>query len=301
MAHNADFENRAELFIKMRNPDFGAPKFKQVITNTQFNLGETQFQSHHNTSSISCQLISEKLSPLFGKPERVALPIFTPKLRNLSLHRNEENDSNQFFIMDLDNETKNEPQKSNFTLKRLSSTELNPKMNKLICPYRSLDKKESDLDVPDFSHMKEILHAFAFTIGNLNPNSDIAQNMIQYHLRARHLNKTTLISQLSLLATVIAEFASTQYVFASLNKEDQKILLENNIPLYLQYILAKYLGSGSGLEQLSWILEGQISLQTIEDVTNLNLITLNELNAAVGLYSSSNLVDLYQYFSDSIR
>ena len=170
-----------------------------------------------------------------------------------------------------------------------------------ICPYRSPGEKEFDLDVPDFSHMKEILHAFAFTIGKLNPNSDIAQNMIRYHLRARHLDKTTLISQLSLLATAIAEFASTQYVFASLQKEDQKILLENNIPLYLQYILARYLGSGSGLEQISWILEGQISLQTIEDVTNLNLITLNELNAAVCLYSSSNMVDLYQYFSDNIR
>ena len=302
MPKKTDFENRTELFTKIRNPDFKAPKpIKKDITNPQFYLGETKFQYCHNTSSSCSQLISEKLSHPFGKPDSNALPFSTPQVMTLPLNSNEENDSNQFCSMDLDNEKKNEPQKSNFTRKRLSSTEYNHEMNKLICPYRSPTKKEFEQDFPDFSHMKEILDAFAFTTGKLNPNSNFAQNLIQHHLRARHLDKTTLISQLSLLASVIAEFASTQFVFASLKKEDQKILLQNNVPLYLQYILARYLGSGSGLEQISWILEGQVSLQNIEELTNLNLITLNELNSAVGLYSSPALVDLYQYLSDNIR
>ena len=48
-------------------------------------------------------------------------------------------------------------------------------------------------------------------------------------------------------------------------------------------------------------MEGQVSLQTIDDVTDLNLITLNEFNAAAAMYNSSDLVELYQYYSDTIR
>ena len=54
-------------------------------------------------------------------------------------------------------------------------------------------------------------------------------------------------------------------------------------------------------QQISWILEGQVSLQTIDDVTDLNLITLNEFNAATAMYNSLDLVELYQYYSDTIR
>ena len=298
MSTNADFNNRTELFTRIRNPDFQAPiPIKQGIINPPFNLGQTQFKSP--PSPRRSQLTFENLSPPFEKPETVPLPISSPQIMNLSLHSYEETDNNQCVNMDIENET--ELQMSNFTLKRLSSTEFNLNVKKLSSPCRLPLQKDLKLDLQDFFHMKEILDAFAFTAGKLNPYSDIAQNMIQHHLRARHLEKTTLVSQLSLLASVIAEFASTQYIFASLNKEDQKILLQNNIPLYLQYILARYFSSGSGLEQISWILEGQVSLQTIEDVTNLNLITLDELNAAVCLYSSSTLVELYQYFSETIR
>ena len=300
MSTNAELNNRVEFFTRMRNPEFRAPiPKKQDLTDPPFNLGQTQFESHHNTSQRCSQLTFGNLSPPFGKPETVPLSISSPQIINLSLHSHEETDNSQCVNMDIDNE--NEPQMSNITLKRLSSTEFNLNVKKLTSPCRSPLQKDLKVDWQDFSHMKEILDAFAFTAGKLNPYSDIAQNMIQHHLRAKHLDKTTLISQLSLLASVIAEFASTQYIFASLNTKDQKILLQNNIPLYLQYILARYFSSGSGLEQISWILEGQVSLQTIEDVTNLNLITLNELNTAVCLYSSSTLVELYQYFSETIR
>ena len=93
---------------------------------------------------------------------------------------------------------------------------------------------------------------------------------------------------------MITEFASSQGSFASLRKEDQKHLLVNNVPLYLQYILARYFSAESGLEQITWIMEGQVSIQTIEDVTELNLITLTEFNSSVTMYSSAELVELYQ-------
>jgi hypothetical protein len=72
----------------------------------------------------------------------------------------------------------------------------------------------------------------------------------------------------------LTDFAASQYLFSSLCKEDQTILLKNNIPLYLQYIIARYFTADTGFEQLSWILEGQILIESIEEVTRLHRITL---------------------------
>jgi hypothetical protein len=36
------------------------------------------------------------------------------------------------------------------------------------------------------------------------------------------------------------------------------LLLKTNIPLYLQYVLARYFESESGYEQLCWIFQGPI-------------------------------------------
>jgi hypothetical protein len=48
------------------------------------------------------------------------------------------------------------------------------------------------------------------------------------------------------------------------------------------------------LPQVAWILEGQISVQTIEDVSELNLISLAEFNSTVTMYSSTEMVERYQ-------
>jgi hypothetical protein len=296
MAANAGIKNRLDLFTGPRHSELGMTiPTKHGLTDPPFYFGESQFQTHPDTRPKHNPSTSGTTCPPSKKSNSVSLPISSPQFMNLSL----ENQDGQCEEMKIENGNKKDAQISN--LKRLSSIELNTNVKKIFYESRPKKKILFGLDTPDFFHMKEILDAFAFTTGKLNPYSQIAQNMIQHHLRVRHLDKTTLISQLSLLASVIAEFAGSQYIFACLCKEDQKILLQNNIPLYLQYILAQYFSSCSGLEQISWILEGQVSLQTIEDVTNLNLISLSELNTAVCLYNSSTLVQLYQHFSDNIR
>ena len=52
-----------------------------------------------------------------------------------------------------------------------------------------------------------------------------AQELILNHQRLKPLEKTTLISQLSMIASMLTEFASTQFLFLSLTKEDQVSLL----------------------------------------------------------------------------
>jgi hypothetical protein len=50
---------------------------------------------------------------------------------------------------------------------------------------------------------------------------------------------------------MITDFSSTLTGFKNLRQEDRAVLLKANVPLYLQYILARYFCSTSGLEQVA--------------------------------------------------
>jgi len=58
--------------------------------------------------------------------------------------------------------------------------------------------------------------------------------LIANHLRKKPLEKATMVSQISMIAMMLTEFASSQFLFRTLSREDQAILLKNNIPLYIQ-------------------------------------------------------------------
>ena len=45
-------------------------------------------------------------------------------------------------------------------------------------------------------------------------------------------------------------------------------LLRANIPLYLQYVTARYLQAPTGLDQLTWILEGKLFTDSVSESKN---------------------------------
>jgi hypothetical protein len=94
--------------------------------------------------------------------------------------------------------------------------------------------------------MSSILDAFALSSAKLSPSTPQAQDLIRNHLRLKPLEKTTIVSQISMIALMITEFATSQYLFSTLTREDQVILLKNNIPLYLQYVMARYFHAETG-------------------------------------------------------
>ena len=150
------------------------------------------------------------------------------------------------------------------------------------------------------SQLSNILDAFTLITGKLCLTSDLSQDLILSHQRKKPMEKTTLLSQLSMIASTLTEFASSQFLFSSLCKEDQTALLKNNIPLYLQYVLARYFSADTGLEQLNWILEGQICIESIEVVTSLNRISLREFNASVNLFHKSETLEIFSHLAENI-
>ncbi len=153
---------------------------------------------------------------------------------------------------------------------------------------------------PLHSLLPRVLDAFTLTCGKLDPNSPRAQDLVLAHQRRKPLDKMTIITQLSTIASMITEFATSLTPFRSLPSTDQLTLLKCNIPLYLQYVMARYFSSNTGLEQLSWILEGQLSIPTEQEVRALHQIGLNEYNISTGLFSNAGVAELYRHYSESI-
>jgi hypothetical protein len=150
------------------------------------------------------------------------------------------------------------------------------------------------------SQMSSILDAFTIITGKVCLSTELTQELILNHQKQKPIEKTTLMSHLGCISSVLKEFAMSQLLFSSLSKQDQNLLLENNIPLYIQYIIARYFSAETGIEQLNWITEGQIYLDSIEVVTSLSRISLKEYNNSVNILPSLELVELFSHFSENI-
>ena len=146
------------------------------------------------------------------------------------------------------------------------------------------------------SQLSSILDGFSLLAGKISiQNSQLVQN----HL-GRPPDKDSLISHLVQLAALMTEFASSQLIFSSLDRDDQNMLLKNNVPLYLQYIVARYFSAATGVDQLSWILEGQINMESIEVVQKLHRISLADFDLAVQMFASTEAAKVYAYHVDNI-
>ena len=109
----------------------------------------------------------------------------------------------------------------------------------------------------------------------------------------------TLLRQLSSVANSLTEFAKSQFAFNSLSQEDQTVLLSYNVPLYLQYVVAKYFSAKTGLDQLNWILQGQENWSEHPE-TGFIRISLAEYNFDSPFFSSPELMDRYSHLSESV-
>jgi hypothetical protein len=147
-------------------------------------------------------------------------------------------------------------------------------------------------------NLSSILDSFTLVMGKLSPDSESAQDLIRTHQNLQPTTLATYLNQLSLLASLLQKFALSHVQFQSLAQEDQAVLLRHNIPLYLQYVTARYLNAKSGLEQLTWILEGNYFPDFTQDVEDLSVISFDEFVWEQVVFRSS---EMFQMYSDYLQ
>ena len=138
-----------------------------------------------------------------------------------------------------------------------------------------------------------ILDSFSHTMEKLSLDEKSTLELIQIHQNLNSISLQTLLSQLNSLAALLRGFALSLESFRSLSARDQDVLLESNIPLYLQYITGRYLTSDSGLEQLNWILEGNLPPVSPEEVYNLAAVSFEQYVWEQFHHRTSELFGMY--------
>ena len=113
----------------------------------------------------------------------------------------------------------------------------------------------------------------------------------------RDVDKKYLIDQLGEIAASVTDFAFSQPPFVALKREDQVCLLQNNIPLYLQYVIARYFTAETGLEQVSRILETPVAPGSKNPFW---VISLKHFQQKVNLFPSSEMFEVYSHHCQSI-
>ena len=159
---------------------------------------------------------------------------------------------------------------------------------------------DSSRDIFRQSQLNKVLDAFALASGKLAPSPDQVRDLLLIHQMRRPPDKASIISQLGRMATVITDLSSSLPGFKYLRQDDRTVLLKANVSLYLQYVLARYFCSTTGLEQVDWILEGQFSAASPEEAASLRRISLQWFNSATGMFPNAGMVELYGRFGSNV-
>ena len=83
------------------------------------------------------------------------------------------------------------------------------------------------------------MQAQKLKVGRVKPRSNISK-------------LTVCIERILTVLFFVSALMSKEFIH--LHKSDQRKLLARNVPLYVQYVLARYINSDSGYEQISWLL-----------------------------------------------
>ena len=77
------------------------------------------------------------------------------------------------------------------------------------------------------------------------------------------------------------------------------VTAKNVLEFWSQYVTARYLSAGSGLEQLTWILEGKLFTDSFEELEDLVMISFEEL--LIPEISSPEILNLYEDYLEVIE
>ena len=144
--------------------------------------------------------------------------------------------------------------------------------------------------------VQQIVDCFDLTSNQMGLTSSFKKELIDYHEGNWVLPKESLFNYINDLGNQFKHFALLHKEFLSLPKGDQRKLLQRNTPLYIQYILARYITANSGEEQICWLL-GKNALEDYEAIEDLQKKTLKRLNQHLNLFNIVAPIERYLCFA----
>ena len=129
---------------------------------------------------------------------------------------------------------------------------------------------ESGTIVINEKKVKKLMVCYDWTCDQFTMTESFISEFVAYQEGKSFLSRESFFSFLSALGSQYRHFALQHKEFTSLPKIDQRRLLARNTPIYVQYILGRYITAEDGYTQLLWILG---SINTVS-YTHLTLPTI---------------------------
>ena len=148
--------------------------------------------------------------------------------------------------------------------------------------------------------LTSVFDAYSVSMGKLSLESDSAIELTLMHQKLKPAALIIIINQLGQIAKITTDFAFSQHRFSSLCKEDQFLLLKSNLPLYLQYITARYFCSKSGLSQLAWMFQRESLEESSNGIEPIHLLTWSDFAGNETLANTLSMFSLYNDYIDLV-
>lgn len=173
-------------------------------------------------------------------------------------------------------------------------------------PYSFLLDKAGDPPCPvGTSIVKKLIDCFMFTCNQtalVEDTFDFSKELLSYHQGERIMTRKSFFRHLRTLGSQFRHFAIINKDFVNLSKDDQRKLLARNTPLYIQYMLARYITGETGFEQLEWMLGVTLPKHLSSDEkVNLRKVSLKKLVKHLNLFHLGANIDNYAEFAKRLN
>jgi len=142
--------------------------------------------------------------------------------------------------------------------------------------------------------LKKVIMNFNLSSNQSSVDLDFIAELVSFHKGHQTMSRQRFCNHLRALATQLNHLALMSKEFINLHKSDQRKLLARNVPLYVQYILARYINSDSGYEQIRWLLGNHAPEMNSREKSKLKKISLKKLNQHINLFHFSADIDSYE-------
>ena len=135
-----------------------------------------------------------------------------------------------------------------------------------------------------------------------SPERHVVKSLVSCHLGYTALTRPSLREHLVRLARLLRHFALLQPEFAELSRHDQRQLLRRNVPLFLQFVLGRYLSAETPAEQVEWLVLGDHDGRAYRElVRGGGRVDFDLLNASAGLLDDEGSATKYEELLRKMR
>lgn len=169
-------------------------------------------------------------------------------------------------------------------------------------PARAYSERNPRVRTRMLTFLDHIRATWTRAVAKMCVDKEFLEALRSLHLGyASRMTKALLKRHMITIARVFKDYAAQQPEFSALSRLDQRKLLCRNTPLFIQYLLGRYLTAPTAEDQLHWILACQVPADLRASAPVMRRVKTDVLDANLNLFDPSAAVEEYVQFANALN